>query len=1044
MSGLEVIGAISAVIAILDSSIKVYDSAQKDLKLSETFKTVRSRLPVLLETLKTCASALQAVEDFLPVDVCEALETILTRCDDTAGKLRQIFEKVLPGKADTRQERYVKIVRRLGKGNKVEELMVCITEDIQLVVNHHAVKSAGPEQKSALEDIIKEMKSVQSSLPEEEDRGMTFNSQGGAQTNFTSGSGRQINNTGVYNEVLSFRHQQYFTSEPMTISTLPDYKQDSRIPPSRTRDSLAPGTASPAYVSVDESTERSRRLSDSTTCFLTGSLSNVHQMLETDFDVVAVGEWFWLKELADLGYSRMKIASLILERREQSPWIFFEPWITTHSTPDQDYHVHNCVHTTFTEFKNPDIYSNTSSSPSAIDVPDLRRTVASLCGLGGIAPDSPDTHEWNGTVEFPHENEATICYRGVDVRPAAVLVRTKRAVEKLCTAIALNQKAKGCCNSFTVPFLKPEQSIVELQVVSSRDVKQLCNELQKATADDLVSLQHCKKAAIATLPWLQPLDRFLKPSSPTSDKTLACLHTSALAVQTLCLSFTLYSQAHCSPLDLFFLENELTKFNLLGILASTEEGPYVRAETKRLTCLDSMLKAPVVVYSLSTDQGSSSDRVDVLTSAIDMLDTWGPGVILWRPIKDRVDSIMSVNLRGGKVFVSGHKRHHWSRFEELQDGWWNSDWTVSDHILIGASVDGNPVCQTDERKCLRVFEEFWNPLGTYRARWDVRHKELSVQAGQYVIPVYNVVLDKVPGVLLKTHLLTYLADQRELLAFLNAPCGLQISFCSGLAKRVRMKDLLAELMPLCVKRDQSGTHCWKKLTDEYRVTEHLMGADLKSCQNMFERMRNQDPDCHEWFWSLTLHITTFLKDTGLDPTGDDFVVGFVPSDASEPLRRLSFKSTDSSFWLRALQDTEACATFAFFTLSCLQIGGLGCCRRKRWHGRVLLLQTEVHRQFRRITGPRPVEEMTLEHGKLYPLGGKDAERRVRLCVRVHRPSPSVYPQLLVRQSKLTPGMWKRMIIQHDHFLQEQLGQSNPANRAFLTGTELDTFSFSSK
>jgi hypothetical protein len=195
MSGLEVIGAISAVIAILDSSIKVYDSAQKDLKLSETFKTVRSRLPVLLETLKTCASDLQPVEDSLPADVCEALETILIRCDETAGKLRQIFEKVLPGKADTRQERYVKIVKRLGKGNKVEELMVCITEDIQLVVNHHAVKSAGPEQMRALEEIIKELRSVQSTLSEEEDRGMTFNSQGGAQTNnVNSGHGQQINN----------------------------------------------------------------------------------------------------------------------------------------------------------------------------------------------------------------------------------------------------------------------------------------------------------------------------------------------------------------------------------------------------------------------------------------------------------------------------------------------------------------------------------------------------------------------------------------------------------------------------------------------------------------------------------------------------------------------------------------------------------------------------------------------------------------------------------------------------------------------------------
>jgi hypothetical protein len=198
MSGLEVIGAISAVIAILDSSIKIYDNAQKDLELSETFKTVRYRLPVLLDTLHTCESDLQPVKDSLPADVCEGLETILTRCDETAGRLRAIFEKVLPGEADTWHRRYVKIAKRLGKGNKVEELMVCITEDIQLVVNHHAVKFTRPEQKHALEDIIKEMRSVQSSLPEEEGSGMVFNSQGGAQTNnVNSGLGQQINNNGT-------------------------------------------------------------------------------------------------------------------------------------------------------------------------------------------------------------------------------------------------------------------------------------------------------------------------------------------------------------------------------------------------------------------------------------------------------------------------------------------------------------------------------------------------------------------------------------------------------------------------------------------------------------------------------------------------------------------------------------------------------------------------------------------------------------------------------------------------------------------------------
>jgi len=195
MSGVEVIGAISAVISIIDASIKIYESAQKDLKLSETFKIVGSRLPILLDTLQTCERHLQPIRDSLPADVCEALEKILDACDEKAGKLRQTFEKVLPGEHDAWQKRYLKVVKRFGKGNKVEELMVSITEDVQLVVNHHAVKSAKPEQVAELEKIIKEMKSVPSSVPDEDGQGMAFNSQGGAQTNnVNTGPGQQINN----------------------------------------------------------------------------------------------------------------------------------------------------------------------------------------------------------------------------------------------------------------------------------------------------------------------------------------------------------------------------------------------------------------------------------------------------------------------------------------------------------------------------------------------------------------------------------------------------------------------------------------------------------------------------------------------------------------------------------------------------------------------------------------------------------------------------------------------------------------------------------
>lgn len=100
MAGLEVIGAISAVVQIMDASIKIYDSARKDLKLSETFEAVGRRLPIILDTLQTCKSHLQPIEASIPAEVCEALEKILDACDGKAGKLREIFEKVVPGEHD--------------------------------------------------------------------------------------------------------------------------------------------------------------------------------------------------------------------------------------------------------------------------------------------------------------------------------------------------------------------------------------------------------------------------------------------------------------------------------------------------------------------------------------------------------------------------------------------------------------------------------------------------------------------------------------------------------------------------------------------------------------------------------------------------------------------------------------------------------------------------------------------------------------------------------------------------------------------------------
>ncbi|KAJ6003231.1 TPR repeat protein [Penicillium sp. IBT 35674x] len=221
MSGLEVLGGISAVISILDASIKVYDSAQHDIKLSATFEVVRLRLPILLHTLEICKRNLGSRQDAIPGEVCEALENTLDGCDEKASNLRAIFEKTIPGESDTWDKRYLKVLRRLGKGNKVEELMASITEYVQLVVNHNSVQSASARQNLELDNIIKEMKSIESSLPAANT--MTFSSGGGAQTsNVNNGSGQQINTNGhvgtQYFSSVACRHKEdYSYREPVGI-----------------------------------------------------------------------------------------------------------------------------------------------------------------------------------------------------------------------------------------------------------------------------------------------------------------------------------------------------------------------------------------------------------------------------------------------------------------------------------------------------------------------------------------------------------------------------------------------------------------------------------------------------------------------------------------------------------------------------------------------------------------------------------------------------------------------------------------------------------
>ena len=192
MSGLEIIGGISAIINIIDTSIKIYDSARKDVRLSKTFQTIGRRLPIILDTLRTCQTQLKSIKASISANIYKVLKHILEDYNKKARNLKEIFEKIIPDKRDAWEKRYLKVIKRLRKESKIKKLILSITKNIQLVVNHYIVKSAKPKKNIKLSKIIEEINAVESSIHEKSDSGITFKSDRGNIINYINQDSKNL------------------------------------------------------------------------------------------------------------------------------------------------------------------------------------------------------------------------------------------------------------------------------------------------------------------------------------------------------------------------------------------------------------------------------------------------------------------------------------------------------------------------------------------------------------------------------------------------------------------------------------------------------------------------------------------------------------------------------------------------------------------------------------------------------------------------------------------------------------------------------------
>ena len=509
-------------------------------------------------------------------------------------------------------------------------------------------------------------------------------------------------------------------------------------------------------------------------------------------------------------------------------------------------------------------------------------------------------------------------------------------IARFCIAADFLQRNHYCCNAFTLIIsrenLDPQLPVVDMVRImfqSLQDFRQSMFALWTQTVDKpskirLEDLKTCSSIGQNILSIFthsqDPSDFF---NDPIHDQySVDChLHVCSLAMQLLGLGIVFYTQGHKGPFSPPFLDHDLTEIELLG---TGNDRISIKASLRELTCLGEMVGGPVFVFHLvsgSTASAASRDIPDVAVDfrcrGVDLIDTWGPGLFISKAGAPYGSQLYAIEIGGGviKPVRSGSINHdptkplfHWSsQLESYNELRRLPMFSSQDEIQIGA-IKINSACPLDSQKCRNSSssQELLCNLGTQASYWELAERQVAFQAGYYtVLQVGNMYARKL-GRTVKQQMI----EQWSLLPNLRmlvVPWGLQISLCTGVAKRVSLRKLIEDSMFTHV--DTLKYEQWHKMLPGARAA--FQGSiDLKT---YIEGLSSDEKIC---LIAIIGYILDLLKHTGVDHKGE--YLSILWPDALSTSYGVKVQCNEKNAWTRILQDSESSATFAAITSTCFE------------------------------------------------------------------------------------------------------------------------------
>ena len=712
------------------------------------------------------------------------------------------------------------------------------------------------------------------------------------------------------------------------------------------------------------------------------------------------------------------MSSLLLDDANASPWVLFDELTPLENDVDCHFHILGCVHKDLRQSR----VGSERPVREYVKTEDMKRLIAEHCGLAGVIPNSRTFQRWIGEVLFTGEkgSTATIFYNNHE-DDYRLISQVLEILERFCGIVTYLQKERLCCSSFTMmcfvsPFKHVELKHIDF-VVAVKLQKSLRSLLENwITIDRILWLRRSKGCAEDIIAIVGSCDTVNRVLATQVDVTFTstCLDAISLAAQILTLGLYSYSQAHIGSIYPPFLMGPLRDIRLCGVskASSGRDGSninFVQVNLLRLTCLGNMTKDRVAVFGeYGAFDNESEASFDVLATPEDVVETWDARNLIMDPNAPYGEEIHAIEVNGGHIrpyledpgsssTSQPWRRLHWSQdtdFEICKD-----PFSLRSKALIGVATVNDP-CPMDENETWCLANVHMHNLGTENKYWEAIEANAGFQSGQYLVAQFNKTWIKRPGTTLKHRHLQPDLD----LSFLESDWGLQISYCTGAARRVSLCHLLADVIPPFMEARLRKPASWKRLETEYKVIDALRRENFGGWFQELEASVKEDLE------RIIRYVLLTLQDTGVDRSGK-FLYAVWPR-AGNPFQCIKIPCERTNLWAKMLADSEDCATFAYVTSLCLETDSCKCqgVRKASWLNSSKVFHTAVScmADTNAMMTVTEVETWSLRHNRSYLIIKPDILLlgTVALWKSLDKPHPE--PRLYVSASEMPASILARV------------------------------------